>query len=231
MLGNQPSEQTLGLLIKLHEKRCVESFPLSRVANYAEGRDIKVEPARIKGTPLFMENGTISLTAKNRDFTLSAESFCHAVRVLMHGYSFVSMEDEPGNEWVSYEAAMSHVATVENISRANSKIFHRMQSQIMEADAAVRTEWAKLSQNRTELHLTNIIGIVAHRHAIWPLASEFTKASVKEKGRWNNQEWYPRSFDQPRSFEQHGKGRKGAKCLLGTTHMQHPQCRINVSHK
>ena len=143
-----------------------------------------------------MENGTISLTAKNRDYTLSAESFCHAVRVLLHGYTFVSMADAPGNEWVSYEAATSHIATVENISRANSKVSHRMHTQIVDSEAAVRTEWAKLGQNRPELNLTNIIEIVAQRHAIWPLASEFTKVSVKGKGKWNN-DWYQRPYDAP----------------------------------
>ena len=74
-IANQPSEQTLGLLIKLQETRCVEFFPLSRVTNYAEGRGIKVEPAKIKGIAFLMEKETISLTAKNRDFLVSAVAF------------------------------------------------------------------------------------------------------------------------------------------------------------
>ena len=92
----------------------------------------------------------------------------------MHGYAIASMNDEPADEWVSYEAAMSHIATVENLARSNSKISHRTQAQVMEAEAAVRTEWTKLAQNIPELNLSNIIEIVAHRRAIWPLSSEFT---------------------------------------------------------
>ena len=51
-LENQPSESTLSHLVKLHEKRSAEFFPLSRVTNFADGRDIKIEPTKIKGTPL-----------------------------------------------------------------------------------------------------------------------------------------------------------------------------------
>ena len=191
-LENQPSESTLSYLVKLHEKRSAEFFPLSRVTNFADGRDIKIEPTKIKGAPFMLDNGAISLTAKNRDFLSSAESFCRAIRVLMHGYALVSMSDEKGNGWVSLENALAHISIVGNFPRANSKISHRMHAQVMDAESAVRTEWTKLAQNRPELNLSNIIEIVAQRHAIWPLASEFTKSTPSgyKGGKWPN-DWTP----------------------------------------
>ena len=50
-LENQHSEQTLSLLMKIHKERSAEFFPLIRVSNYTEGRDLKIEPQKIKGTP------------------------------------------------------------------------------------------------------------------------------------------------------------------------------------
>ena len=50
-LENQPSENTLALLTKIHKERSTEFFPLSRVTNYSEGRDLKIEPQKIKGAP------------------------------------------------------------------------------------------------------------------------------------------------------------------------------------
>ena len=62
---------------------------------------------------------------------------------------------------------------------ANSEISHRLHTQVMEAESSVRAEWAKLSQNRPGVNLSNMMEIVAHRHAICLLASEFTKPKVK----------------------------------------------------
>ena len=97
----------------------------------------------------------------------------------MRRYSVSSMGEDAGNEWASYEASISSISVVWNVFRPNSEISHRTHAQVMEADAAVRTEWAKLSQNRPELNLTAIIEIVARRHSIFPLPCEFTKFSVK----------------------------------------------------
>ena len=67
-----------------------------------------------------MGNGTAIALVGTRDFLLSAESFVHAIRVLMHGYALVSMGDEPGSEWVALGTALARVATVGDFSRANS---------------------------------------------------------------------------------------------------------------
>ena len=178
-------------LVKLHRKRPTEFFPLSRVSNFSEGRDLRVEPTKIRGTPFFLDSQLTS-NKKNNDFLLSAESFCHAVRVLMHGYTLVSMQDPQGDEWCSLGAAQRHITTVEGYSRANSRVSHRMHTQIMEAEMATRLEWAKLDQTNPGVSLTAIIDTVAQRHAIWPLNSEITRAVTpngsgkgKGQGKWS----------------------------------------------
>ena len=187
-LGNQPAESMLTHLIKLHKKRSTEFFPLSRVSNFSEGRDVRVEPTKIRGTPFFLDSQLTS-NKKNNDFLLSAESFCHAVRVLMHGYTLVSMQDPQGDEWCSLGAAQRHIATVEGYPRANSRVSHRMRTQIMEAEMATRLEWTKLGQTNPGVSLTAIIDTVAQRRAIWPLNSEITRAittRTKGQGKWTN---------------------------------------------
>lgn len=67
-LDNQPSEACLGLLSKMHLNKPTEFSPLSRVSNYADGRGLKIEPQKIKGTPFLMEASALGLTKKNSDF-------------------------------------------------------------------------------------------------------------------------------------------------------------------
>lgn len=97
----------------------------------------------------------------------------------MHGYAIISMEDLPGEEWCSLEAALQHVSTVESFPRVNSKSAGPMHYRIMEAEAAVRSEWAKLGQVQPGTSLTAIIDVVSQRRAIWPLLSEFTKNTTR----------------------------------------------------
>ena len=195
ILGNQPSEATLTLLVEMHANRSIEFFPLARVSNFSDGRDIKVEPQRIRGTPFLLEANGSGITRKNTDFLASAEVFGHAVRVLMHGYALVSMSDEPGNEWRGLESALKHVSTVENYTRANAKAGSSMLPRIMEAESSVRSEWTKLGQSDPGVSLSAIIDIVAQRHAIWPLISEFTSHNKvkggKGKSTQRQQPWYP----------------------------------------
>ena len=189
-LENQPSEQLLMLLVKLHQKGSTEFIPLSRVSNFAENRDIRVEPTRIQGTPFLLETQNQSNGRKNRDFLNLAESFCHAVRVLMHGYAMVSMLDPKGEEWCSIGACQRHITTVESYPRANSRVSHKMHNQIMEAEMATRLEWTKLGQANPGVTLTSIIDTVAQRHAIWPLNSEITRATTyKGGGKWGANDW------------------------------------------
>ena len=162
-------------LVKLHKERSTEFSPLSRVSNFSEVRDIRVEPTKIRGTPFFLESHLAS-NNKNNDFLLSAESFCHAVRALMHGYSLVSTLDPQNDEWCSLGAAQRHISMVEGYSRANSRVSHRMHTQIMEAEMATRLEWAKLGRTNPGVSLTAIIDTVAQRHAIRPLNSEIARA-------------------------------------------------------
>ena len=127
----------------------------------------------------------------------------------MHGYALVSMAGEPGSEWVSLEAALSHVSTVGNFSRANSRVSHRLHSQLVEAETPVRTEWAKLTQTRTDLKLANVTEIVAHRHAIRQLPSAFTRnpnKASKGDGEWA--EWNYRPYEFPGRVSLRGRRRK-----------------------
>ena len=160
---------------------------------------LRSNPPKLKGPFLNGKRENIA-NGQKPGFSSIRRVVSHAALVLMRGYAIASTNDAPGKEWVSYEAAMSHLATVENMPRANSKISHRMPEQVMEAGAAVRTEWATLAQNRPELNLSTIIENVAHRHAIWPLSSEFTKVAVKGRGKW------PNDWSQTRPFDQSGKG-------------------------
>ena len=128
-----------------------------------------------------MEDYGLSIN-KNNEFLSSAEAFTHAVRVLMHGYAIASMADPPGREWCGLEAALRHVSVVGNMSRANSKSTAMMRGRIMEADAAVRMEWVKLGQLQPDISLSAIIDVVAQRHSIWPLMSEFARPTFTGMG-------------------------------------------------
>ena len=54
-LANQPSEQTLSILLKLHQRKSAEFAPLSKVSNALDNKDVRIEPTRIKGTPLLID--------------------------------------------------------------------------------------------------------------------------------------------------------------------------------
>ena len=97
----------------------------------------------------------------------------------MRGYAPVSTTDPPGVEWVALETALPHVSTVGNSQRDNSKVLRRLHAYVMEAEMAARTERAKHAKGLPELPLAAIVGIVSHRHAIWPLVSEFAKISAR----------------------------------------------------
>ena len=123
----------------------------------------------------------------------------------MHGYAIVSMADERGSEWCNLEAALAHVSTVENLSRANSKSSGNMHSRIVEAEAAVRSEWQKLGQAQPRISLTAIIDVISQRHAIWPLLSEFRRPfTVRQKGDWGSKGNAKGSYG--RSSSSKGKG-------------------------
>ena len=74
---------------------------------------------------------------------------------------------------------------------------HVAHSHGMEAEAAVRTEWAKLPKNRPGPSLSAIIEIAAKRHSIWPLASEFTQLAAKGEGKWPNERPHARPYEPP----------------------------------
>ena len=142
-LVNQPSEQTLGILLKLHQRKSAEFVPLSKVSNCFDNRDVRIEPARIKGTPLLIDAQGQSVKAKTT-FNLPPGSFAHCVRVLMLGYVLVSANDDPENQRCTLEAAMSHIDIVEHYSRLDSVTGRNLHQRIMQIEMTIRTEWARV---------------------------------------------------------------------------------------
>ena len=84
---HQPSDATLALLVKLHQRRAADFLPLSRVTNIEEGRDLRADTSSKtklgKELTLVLENNGQS--KKNSDYAASSEAFTHAVRVLLLG--------------------------------------------------------------------------------------------------------------------------------------------------
>ena len=102
----------------------------------------------------------------------------------MRGYGVVSMADPVGGEWCNLEAAPRHVSTVASLSRANSKCAGSLHYRIMEAGAAVTSEWTKFGQSQPGISLTAIIDVASQRHAIWPLLSECAKYTARTNKGW-----------------------------------------------
>ena len=180
-LQNQPSEQTLAILLKMHKAKSAEFIPLSKVANAFDNKDMRVEPTKIQGTPLMLDNNAMNAKQKVT-FNLSPENFVNSVRVLMMGYVLVSVNDPPGQEWCTLEAAMAHVDCVEQYSRLDSLANHQMHQKIMEIEMSIRTEWSRICQFHAQFSLSDAINLVASRNT-WPLISDFKAITWKgDKG-------------------------------------------------
>ena len=82
----------------------------------------------------------------------------HVVSIITHFYALVSVSGEPGFGWVSLEKAAALVSAVGNLICANSRISQRLHAHLLEAEMAVRTEWA---QPLPELPLKDNRGIFA----------------------------------------------------------------------
>ena len=172
-LENPPSDPTLLLIIKAHQRKSCEFIPLSKVSNAIDGRDLKIDNTRVKlNADLTLDLGT---TSKKRpsDFNQSPETFIHAVRVLMTTYALVSAGDPIESTWCTYNASQQHVSTVETFSRASSKANYQFHSRVMESELLVRSEWTRVSHAEPTLSLAQIIANVAQRHTLWPTLQEF----------------------------------------------------------
>ena len=130
------------------------------------------------------------------------------------------MEDPVGGEWCSLEAAPRHISTVESFPRANSKSAGSLHYRIMEAEAAVRSERAKLGQAQPGISLTAIIDVVAQRHAIWPLLSEFAKHPTRtQKGQKGY--GYDNQISSGSSYFGKGKGNRGNIRVIESEQMKY----------
>ena len=97
-LESQPSDNTLLLVAKMHDRKSGEFVPLSKVSGPAEVRDIKLEPTRIKGRRYFWAKifpttaqNLISSHRLNRFFTPSV--FCC---IRMHWFRHAAPQNERG---------------------------------------------------------------------------------------------------------------------------------------
>ena len=185
VLENQPSDATLQLMIKAHERRTPEFIPLSKITSAVDSTVSAIEPMRIsKTSPILIETNLMQFTRKSSDFAKSPESFTHAVRVLMLSYALVSCRDQEDNTWCSLEAAQAHISTVEHYSRLSSLHNHSLHNRIMEADMAVRQEWTRVLQHEPRLKLTDAIALVAQQRTVWPLGSEFRNSFTPSDNGW-----------------------------------------------
>ena len=95
----QPSDHTLGVLVKLHARRSCDFLSLARVNNMIDSSDLKVDTqtrTKIgKEITLILDKTDTNYSQKNSDFNASAFTFVHAVRVLLYGYCLVSSKDPP----------------------------------------------------------------------------------------------------------------------------------------
>ena len=172
-LENQPIDPTLLLVIKAHQRRSCEFLPLSKITNAIDGRDLKIDNTRVRlNAELTLDLGA---TAKKRasDFNHNAETFLHAVRVLMMTYALVSAGDPIETTWCTYNAAYQHISTVETYSRASAKANYQQYSRVMESELLVRQEWTRVSHAEPTLSLAQIIATVSLRHTLWPTLQEF----------------------------------------------------------
>lgn len=189
-LQNQPSEQTLSILLKMHKTRSAEFIPLSRVANAFDNKDLRVEPTKIPGTPLMLDSNTLQMKQKST-FNLSPENFLNAVKVLMMGYVLVSANDPKGQEWCTLEAAKSHIDSVEHYSRLDSLANHQLHHRITEIEMSIRNEWSRICQFHVQFSLSDAINLVANR-TVWPFLSEFkpiTQKGIGKKGKNQHPDW------------------------------------------
>ena len=95
-LSLQPSEHTLNLLVKAHQRRPADFFSLARVAKMMDGRDLIDEPQ--PRTQLGKDLTVLIETKGSRKTPISTHQvgvFTHSVTVLMMGYAWVSAQDPP----------------------------------------------------------------------------------------------------------------------------------------
>ena len=79
----------------MRKNRSSEFIPLSKVANAFGNKDLRMEPTKIHGTPLMLDQNALH-TKQKITFNLSPGNFVRAAMVLMMGYALVSPNDPLG---------------------------------------------------------------------------------------------------------------------------------------
>ena len=179
---NQPSEQTLGNLLKMRKNKSAKFTPVSKLASSFGNKDMRTESAKIIiGTPLTLGPNAMQYKQKVI-FNLSPEIFARAARVLMTGYVLVSSNDTPGHDRRTLEASMAHINTAGHHSRLDSLQNHQLHHKIMAIEMPTMTEWSRVCQFRSQFSLSGDIAFLDNRNMRHYL-SEFktpTKEARKE---------------------------------------------------
>ena len=110
---------------------------------------------------------------RNNDFLQSGDALIAAVRTLMYGYVLVSCADEVAKTWCGLDSALSHVSELGNYVRLNTRGNLFLHQKTLDAELAVRVEWARVQQKEPKFTLSEIIETVSKRHTIWPVIGDF----------------------------------------------------------
>ena len=136
------------MLVKLRAKRPADFAPLTRVTNFADGRDLPTEPH----TKEKIANGVSTVSGNSTprrqpDFNTTPDAFAHAVRALMMGYALASAGEPAENTWCDLEAANIHDSRAVKLAQLDRKSNHVTHSRLTDSELQIGAEWARIAKN------------------------------------------------------------------------------------
>ena len=127
---------------------------------------VKQDPKRISGAPFWYEEPGSS-SRKGSDVHQSPICWVNCVKILMYSYVLVSSVDPDGEEWCTLDGALSHLNQVEAYARMDSKAFGKLHARLVDAEAAIRHEWHRVTQQDREISLDDAIELnVGYTHSL-----------------------------------------------------------------
>ena len=125
----------------------------------------KQDPGRISGTP-FLYDEPIGSPRKGSDVQHSPVCWVNCVEILMYSYVLVSPNDPDGEEWCALDGVLSHLNQVEAYARLDSKAVGSLHGRLVEAEASIRHEWHRVTQQDHELSLDDAIELDRYTHTL-----------------------------------------------------------------